>query len=163
MGEKQIDLITYSTRCALYDEYCKELSKFDPQIYASRTEVMKWCQDYMDENYTWLDITVAGRTIGFIIIGEKALGADISPQFDYFIEQTYIMPDYRRKGFVFNVLNKFVSKHKGKYGLLIIQNNFKARDFWRYTIPRLGGYQIPVNFDGFMVHGAEVLTGFEVK
>lgn len=158
-----LDLIVYSTRCALYDEYCKELSKFDPDIYPSREEVSRWCNGYLDNGYTWLDITIADRTIGFVIIAEKGKTDENHKQFDFFIEQTYILPDYRRHGFVFNVLKKFTEKHKGKYGLVVLQKNFRAQDYWKSTFARLGGYQVVVDLSKEILYKNEILWGFELK
>lgn len=163
MSQKSLDLVTYSMRMALYDEYCKELAQYDPEIYKDPQKVNKWASEYITEGWTWVDITLCGQIVGFVIIGEKSKGHDVHPQFDYFIEQTFILPEYRRNGFVSRSLMSFIKYHKGRYGLEVLQKNFKAQEFWKDLISRVGGYRITVDLDGFMLHGTEYLWGFEVK
>lgn len=66
--------------------------------------------------------------IGFFIVLKGLMQG-----YDYFIQETYIEPAYRRLGIMSKELRNYFETHKGKYGLYIMPNNIKAKLFWTST------------------------------
>ena len=128
----------YRIRHKLYADYVKELEKIRNLPFPdSNAEKRKWCQDYLDNSYyNWIDIRDNNsEIIGFLIIGTKP---DCHPDCDYFICQSYIIPENREHHFMTNTVYEFVTNHKGKYCLMILDSNEYANNFWFKLFKDLG-------------------------
>lgn len=84
----------------------------------------------------WIAVKDGNKEIGFIILGigrnlERELG---EPKVDYFIQESYIKPEYRRKGIMTKAVNEMLENHKGIMGLYILKNNKPALAFWHKII-----------------------------
>lgn len=84
-----------------------------------------------DEDAEWLSISKKGKEIGFIVVLHGRL---VAPPLDYFIEDTYILPEYRRQGIMKRAVEELLEEHAGLYGLEIIDENKPAHKFWRTIV-----------------------------
>lgn len=111
----------------MFLEYIYELRRMrnesvtDKEIY-NMFEELQWeiSQGFCE----WIDID----GVGFIVIGR---GLKCPPDYDYYIIDTYIKPENRRKGLVSKTIKKYMNEHKGKYCLEIINANKAAKCFWK--------------------------------
>lgn len=104
----------------------------------SEEQLSKKCRDYLfDPHGEWVDVfSEEHKVIGFIIIGHAP---NCHPDADYYIEEAYIMPEYRRKKYMSNAVSEYLKSHKGTYCLFIISSNKPALSFWSKAF-RENGY-----------------------
>ena len=79
--------------------------------------------------------------VGFFIVrnGESAKKLGV----DYYIEDVYLFPDYRKRGIMENFAKEFFEKHPGRYGMELIKKNRNATEFWRFVISNSEWEKIP--------------------
>lgn len=126
---KNEDVLT--RRYRLYGYYCDELNEYcvekmtDADICITLLEYTQRSKE--DPNFEWIDVmSEEGEVIGFLIVIKN-------PEWDidYFIAQTYISQRFRRQGIMKKVVTDYLTNHKGKYGLYILDKNYKAKTFWK--------------------------------
>lgn len=129
-------------RHELYSDYLKELEAIRGLPFPdSPDDKWFWCQDYINSDYSnWIDIFSDGLQVGFLIIDTAP---DCHPKCNYFIAQSFIMPEYRKKHLMTDAVQRFVTEHGGKYCLMIIDKNSYARDFWFKLFDSLGYESFP--------------------
>ena len=88
------------------------------------------------EDAKWIAVEDNNEEIGFIILGfgRNLMRGAGEPTVDYFIQETYIRPEYRRKGIMTKEVEKLLDQHKGIYGLYILSKNKPALAFWHTII-----------------------------
>lgn len=112
----------------LYKEYLQDLEAISGPFNATASEKRQWCSHYFDKDYYhWIDIIYDEHVVGFLIMAQKP---DCHPDCDYFIAQSYVKLKYRHKHLMTNTVHEFVTKHKGKYCLAILNENKFAYKFW---------------------------------
>ena len=118
-------------------KYLKELEEIKGDKWQESEEEQKtWCDDYIKKSYyIWTDIRFMDQIVGFLITGVKP---DCHPSCDYFICQSYVLPEYRNKGLMTDAVNKFVKLHLGRYCMIILKNNNYAKKFWDNRFEDLG-------------------------
>lgn len=89
------------------------------------------------KNSVWGDIYAEGgeTVVGFLIIGHSP---NCHPDADFYIEEAYIKPEYRRQGYMSAAVSRFISEHQGTYCLFILNNNTAAQHFWPKLFAELG-------------------------
>lgn len=97
-----------------------------------------------DYNAKWIAIKdEADNEIGFLVI---LTGRLIPPNLDYYIEDTYIQPEHRRKGIMRKAVEDFINAHEGRYGLEIMDKNKAAHSFWGKIVnERWYGESVPTH------------------
>ena len=108
----------------LFEDYCRELNKYGAEF--ERQHVVTQCLEYRRIG-NWIPIKISGKEVGFIII---IPGRYYSTELDYFIEQVYIAPEYRRRGIMKLNLDEMFKAAPGRYGLFILDKNYMAKGFW---------------------------------
>ena len=108
----------------LYEDYCNELNKYGADI--EKQHIITAVMEYR-RSAKWFPIKVSGKEVGFIIV---APGKFYTPELDYFIEQVYIAPEYRRSGIMKLNLDEMFKAMPGRYGLFILDKNYPAKGFW---------------------------------
>lgn len=80
----------------------------------------------------WIPIMDGKDEAGFMVVlkGELVKDHDV----DYFIWDTYTTPSHRRKGLMKEAVTDYISKHPGKYGLVMMDKNTPSHLFWEATI-----------------------------
>lgn len=127
------------SRAKLYFDYKKELNDIIGADSGRATKDgcendVKYAHKAFDVK--WIAIKDGKEEIGFIIL---AFGRNLErgvnePNVDYFIQDTYIRPEYRRKGIMSKEVNKLLDEYKGIYGLYILYENKPAQAFWHKII-----------------------------
>lgn len=148
-------------RHKLYADYLSELEKIRGIPFTdSPDEKWSWCQDYITSPHSrWIDIEANGKIVGFLIIDSAP---DCHPKCNYFIAQSFIMPEYRKKHLMTDAVQRFVTEHGGKYCLMIIDKNTYARNFWFKLFDSLGyeSFYLPIVCD---MEEGESQYGFEPR
>lgn len=83
----------------------------------------------------WVNVIANGNIVGFFIIGT---GENCHPDADYYIQEAYIKPEYRRKGYMSYAISDYVKRHAGIYCLFILNNNQIGHAFWHVLFDRIG-------------------------
>lgn len=86
------------------------------------------------DKISFIPIVHNGAGVGFIIIGNSNNEQVKSKGLDYFIEDTFILPDYRRKGLMQKVVQDYFNSHAGTYGMVLIDKNKLGKSFWHSVI-----------------------------
>lgn len=148
-------------RHKLYTDYLKELEAIRGLPFPdSPDDKWFWCQDYITSPHSrWIDIEANGKIVGFLIIDSAP---DCHPKCNYFIAQSFIMPEYRKKHLMSDAVSKFVKEHGGKYCLMLIDKNDYAKKFWFSLFERLGYTELSLPIVCNMEPG-EVQYGFAPK
>lgn len=126
----------YTEREQMYIDYKLELCKMDG-LDGLRGPVEKYLLDVrMTEKYPdlaeWIAIEYDGSEVGFLIITKGEL---LKRGEDYRIEESYIKPEYRRKGLMSKAVKEYIAAHPGKYSLQMMLNNINSAKFW---LPLIG-------------------------
>lgn len=96
--------------------------------------------------------------VGFLLIGHPP---NVAEGFDYYIQESYVIPKFRNKGLMSKKLELQFSRFKGRYCMYILDKNYKAKQFWNKIIPRFNGAWIPEVDDPMPEPGCSIY-GFEV-
>lgn len=124
--------IRYQMLCNYLDELWA-IKGLPPQ---TEIEKFKFFAEITGSDCTqWVDICDGNNLIGFLIVGTAP---NCHPDADYYVEEAYVKPDYRRKGHMLHAFSEFERKHKGIYCLFVLNKNEGAKNFWKTTFAKLG-------------------------
>lgn len=129
-------------RLKLWYKYVRELDNISGTRAMPLLEILKnFDKTIKDPNTQWIDIlsSVDGSLAGFFVVGTKN---NCHPDADYYIQEAYILPKYRRNGIMSLIVKEFVENHEGIYCLLIINGNEIAKSFWGKVFSELGYKEI---------------------
>lgn len=126
------DTADYQIFCEYLDEL-QTISGLSLRTSAEKKYLYDEIREYEFSN--WVDIYKDDDVIGFFIIGT---GENCHPSADYYIQESYIKPEYRRQKYMTNAISDFVRKHEGIYCLFILNENKIAKTFWSGLFERLG-------------------------
>ncbi len=165
----------YDQREQLYLQYARELGNYTDSLKEenlSDGDVLKRARRLLPggeigDCTEWIDIKKDGKIVGFLIM---STAPDCHPQTDYFLNQTFVLPEYRKQGLMSTTLKQFISEHPGKkYSIIIHRKNKWARTFWQaffltigYTtmsLSRWDGYSEEKNPDSMLL-GYEFDTSY---
>lgn len=126
----------------LYNDYLRELENYAPEPFTETADEI--IQKYKRNRCNDIRIIFhEGSPAGFLIIGKHP---NCHPDCNYFICQSYIAPEYRKKGLMTKALADFEKDHKGRYCLDVLFKNFYARMFWFKRFKELGYVDITLPF-----------------
>lgn len=140
MGRTTLPLNTdTSKRYELFSDYINELQKVKGLPLLSEVQLNESYKSYISShNSKWMDIYTDEdnkTVIGFLIIGYPP---NCHPDADFYVEEAYITPSYRRKKYMSSVVSQFVKANNGTYCLFILKNNLIVTEFWLKTFTKLG-------------------------
>lgn len=122
----------YQMLCHYLDELWA-IKGLSPQ---SQMEKMEFFREITSNDYTqWIDVQADNELIGFLIIGTAP---NCHPDADYYVEEAYIKPEFRRKNYMFSAVSEFVQNHKGVYCLFVLDRNNAAKSFWKKAFAKNG-------------------------
>lgn len=137
---------TYEEKHALYQQYIRELDTFrETPIQMPENEVRKICDEYINaSNSSWKNIhdPVSKKLVGFVIIGKEF--PEKHPDSLCSVAQAYVLPEFRKKGFMTAVMADYMTGHKGIYSLLIMEENEYAKGFWKRFFKKEGYKEVPL-------------------
>ncbi len=156
-------------REALYIDYYRELEKYSPHMReneCSDEEIKKQARDLMPGGELgscseWIDIVRDGKIVGFLIMSSAP---KCHPETDFFINQKYVMPEYRKGGLMSDTIRGFMKKHpKSRYSIFILRKNKWAQTYWKTFFKSVGYTTVPLlKMDEFKSENPdEKLVGFE--
>lgn len=123
-------------RYRLLSDYLDELWSIKGLPPMPEAEKLKLYTELTGTAYThWIDIRKEKEIIGFLIIGTAP---NCHPDADFYIEEAYIIPDFRRKGYMSAAVSEFEKAHKGTYCLFVLNENTPAKLFWEKFFQKLG-------------------------
>lgn len=153
----------------LFEEYFKELEGFMDKKNYTNKEVQEWFWLYHRKNcYEWINIYYANQIVGFLVIElPKTLKAKEKLEItfglsDYFIAQSYIKKDYRRKNLMSSAVKQYVKQHPGKYGMIWLKRNAAAHKFWKHVFQDIDYTQTGLKLQ-YQLNPDEMSVGFEPK
>ncbi len=168
--EKVRDWELFEIREQLYLQYIRELGSYSDSLKKenlSDAEVIAEARNLLPKGASgdcteWIDIEKDGKVVGFLIMSKAP---DCHPQTDYFLNQTFVLPEYRKQGLMSSTLKKFIAKHpRKKYSVIILRKNKWARHFWQGFFLTQGYTAMSLlPWDGFPEedHPDEMLMGYE--
>lgn len=129
--EKENDwFANFQLRKNLFFQYLEELRSINEGPTNDMTDMESFCSVYAGPCTTWIDIKDGDTVIGFLVMG---YGKNCHPDADFYIEESFILPAYRKKGFMRNTVFEFMKTHKGIYCLYVLEENKKAKQFWQHV------------------------------
>ena len=125
-----------SVRYQMFSDYLDELQKM--LGWATVDDEKKHILFERSTKYAhakWVDIRKGDKILGFFIIGTNE---NCHPSADYYIQEAYIKPEYRRQGHMSRALDIYIKRYPGIYCLLILNKNEVAHKFWHTMFDRIG-------------------------
>ena len=144
-AEEQTDYL----RTMMYVGYKNELMQYGNEHCCSFFS-KAWAKHYKDllndKDIERFAVASNNTEVGFFIIrsGDSAKKLDV----DYYIEDVYLFPDYRKQGIMENFAKEFFKNHSGRYGMELISKNKNATKFWRSVINDNEWEKIPTTWYG---------------
>ena len=124
--------LRYQMLCNYLDELW-EIKGLPPQ---SQLEKKSFFAEVTSNDYTqWIDVWERDELIGFLIMGAAP---NCHPDADYYVEEAYIKPAFRRKGYMSSAVSEFIQTHKGVYCFFVLNKNNGAKTFWSKLFVKLG-------------------------
>ena len=127
--------MTTKERHDLYVEYIRELNTFLTVPITPDEIEYGFNQQNTSYDIMWKDIFYEKKRVGFVIF---ATGDLCHPDTDYFIVNTFVKWQYRRKHLASDTVRQFLAQYPGRYSLDIINRNFVAMQFWEHTFRECG-------------------------
>lgn len=121
-----------NNRLKMYMDYKRELCKMDgvDGLRSPEEDYIRGIKSLLDhpEAADWVPIMYNNREVGFLLVitHERLLHNGE----DYRIEETYVMPKYRRKGLMSKAVKKYFREHHGRYSMQLMNTNLNATLFW---------------------------------
>lgn len=118
----------------MYQYYVHDLSEFNDSLQVDsvgRFDTAFFESYFYEDNIIPLKITFENSIIGFIICttGRKV---------DYVIQDTFILRNYRKRGFGRLALKQLFGLYQGRFGLDILIKNEPAKLFWENCLEGFG-------------------------
>lgn len=127
----------------MISRYLDELTDIGGLPRKTEEEKQEYFSVMMREpNMDWKDIRVDGKIIGFLVTGTPP---NCHPDADYYLEETYIIPEYRKQGYMSSAASEFLETHPGTYCLLIMDRNGYAIRFWQHRFTEAGYVPCPLS------------------
>ena len=123
-------------RKRLFREYLAKLAPFEHIQTAEKNFQRRMERPFFQTVFPLVyDIKAKGKTAGFVIMG---WGDNCHPDADFYVQDVYIRPDFRRQGLVRNFMENHFAKHPGIYSLLILNENIIAKMVWTKLFTNAG-------------------------
>ena len=107
--------------------YIIELHKYDP-INVPIMDLKQLELEYLDNDIDSYKVLIDNdKYIGFTIISRKK---KYNQNIELFIEEFYIKPEFRRKGYGKSFMNEILKKDINTVGFYILPKNENAKIFW---------------------------------
>lgn len=129
-------------RLKLWSKYVQELDDISGARTTPLYQILEnFDRTVKDPDTQWIDICSPsdGSLAGFFVVGTKT---NCHPDADYYIQEAYVIPKYRRNGLMSSTVKEFVGSHEGIYCLFIINGNEIAKSFWGKVFFELGYEEI---------------------
>ena len=146
---------------SLFCEYLRELDQIVGQAPQTPSEDFAYYEEIISSDCTeWIDIWAYGERfpVGFLIVSREP---NCHPDADFFIQESYIKPKFRKQGLMTATVSKFIKEHEGVYCLFILNNNVNAYQFWHNIFPKLNYHP----YELYVCTGIDICTqyGFAPK
>lgn len=126
-------------RFKMFCDYLNELQTIKGLSPLKNKQLKKMYKNYISETNTkWIDIfadELKKDIIGFLIIGYPP---NCHPDADFYIEEAYVIPEFRRQKHMSLTVSRFIEANEGIYCLFILNNNIPARHFWPEVFAKHG-------------------------
>ena len=119
----------------LYCDYKRELWSYTGEHYEDEL-LREWYEMLVaDPSCMIYPIVRFGKSIGFVIL--QTINCDIPK----YIIDAYVMPEYRKQGYMTLLLDSMSSQIGKEVCLYVIKSNYTAREFWKNYFS-LRGYEM---------------------
>lgn len=117
-------------RYNLYCECAREAIKFQGLGDDIDEDVLNFTFDTLtlETDLDWVDIkTDDGELIGFLVVSKNP---ELFPGIEYDVDCMYILPDYRRQGYMSKMIKKYLEDNPGTYSYSVLVGNDVSLSFW---------------------------------
>lgn len=121
----------------LLRRYFIELDRIAGREQKPAAARQKQVDDFLaDDTLTWNFVyKELDRVIGFMAVGTDP---NCHPDCDFYIAETYVIPEERHNGYMRLLASDFITDNPGKYCMFILDRNERARVFWTQLFSSLG-------------------------
>lgn len=123
-------------RYQMYLEYMKHIKGLLGELFDGGQCLRQF--EKLDEgwcNVQWVPVKLKSKEVGFFTVYQAP---NCHPDCDFYIEDSYMMPEARNQGLMQKAVQKFVTENPGKYCLFIVDCNEPARHMWPAAFQKLG-------------------------
>lgn len=126
-------------RIEMFSDYLDGLQKLmGLPLYTAPKKLELFQNYYAGQGSKWIDIydPKSGKDpVGFLVIGYPP---NCHPNVDFYIEEAYIRPKYRRRRLMSAAVTEFVQSNPGVYCLFIVRGNEAVYTFWKNVFGEAG-------------------------
>lgn len=123
-------------RYQMYLEYMKHIQGLLGEIFDGGQCLRQF--EKLDEgwcNVQWVPVKLKSKEVGFFTVYQAP---NCHPDCDFYIEDSYVIPEARNQGLMQKAVQKFITENPGKYCLFIVDCNEPARHMWPAVFQKLG-------------------------
>ena len=128
---------TYERKHWLYKQYLLEFQKLGLIKITKNDEEIKAYVDsefINNKEYKWINLFNDDNTIcGFLLIQRREGSNPL-----FYISESYILPQERKKGIMLSAIQDFVSRHAGRYQSFVLKGNDEKVWYWKKTFSKCG-------------------------
>ena len=157
-----IRMSMYDEQLALYRAYMLELDGFrETPAFTNDADVIADFEAYRNSSEcSWHNVFDNGTLVGFLIIGKS--GRFVHPDSIRSVREAYVLPSYRGRHLMRDVLGDYMTRHTGVYSLLVLRRNRFALHYWPACFASLGYRPCILSTDCVRSNGDDlILLGFE--
>lgn len=137
-GDKDISPAEFE----LYYKYKQELWEIDNMHPYSKQAVHEWYAEITGDAGYIVRIFNGNEQIGFIFIGTEP---NCHEDADFYVQDCYILPEFRRRSIMSETVSEFLSEHPGVYSMFLIDQNVPAVNFWNKMFKSLDYVEISIH------------------
>lgn len=115
----------YHEFVGMYGKYNQELHEIDDRVEECDLYDLYIVFHQRDTKIFFYEVD--GQTVGFIIVG---VNTNKHIKSDYYIQETYIKPQYRHKGYGRSMCNQIINMYPSMVNMYILKKNDYAIKFW---------------------------------
>lgn len=135
-------------RYQMYADYVRHISTLRGDVFDGGLCMRNF--EKIDEGWCdvqWVPIKVKTQEVGFIVLYTHP---NCHPDADWYIEDAYVMPEYRNQGLMQKAVQTWVKEHPGTYCLFIVDSNEPARHMWPTVFEKMG--YVPITLRQVLPH-----------
>ena len=132
--DKKGDLSLFS---ANYGDYCTELDKYLP---SQENDLEMLILTLLGDPDVYIQMIYWDKNLAGVFL--YGIGHNCHEECDYYIQDFYIIPQFRKQHIGQSVVERFTKEHPGRYCLRVIESNEPAQRFWKTVWNKIGAKDI---------------------
>jgi predicted acetyltransferase len=123
-------------RYKMYAAYMRHIQSLMGELFDGGRCMRQF--EKLDESWhdvQWVPVKLKTKEVGFFTVYQAP---NCHPDTNYYIEDSFVIPEARNQGLMQKAIQKFVKDNPGKYCLFILDNNEPAKHMWNAVFEGLG-------------------------